>query len=94
MAAAGTGRVGGTLDPGGAAGSTGAGTELPGRELRLMGFPVWCPGADTDDVPSSLGAATATPVGWVPTSTTPNANAAAPARAPGLLTDIENPCDR
>jgi len=91
MAAVGTGRGRGTGETAVVAGSTESGAELPRWELRLAGLPVWCPGAATDGVPSSLGAAIATPVAGVPASATPSAKAAAPARAPRLFTDIGIP---
>ncbi|MGB6109074.1 MAG: hypothetical protein WBF86_14850, partial [Mycobacterium sp.] len=47
-------------------------------------------GADTDEVSSSLGAAAAIPAPGADESARPTAKAAAPARAPGRLTDIDH----
>jgi len=52
------------------------------------------PGADTEGEPSSPGAAAAIPAPDVPVTASPRAKAAAPARAPRLLLDIDNPYDR
>jgi hypothetical protein len=52
------------------------------------------PGADTDAASSSPGAATAIPAPGAADNAIPSANAAAPARAPVLLTDTESPHQR
>lgn len=49
------------------------------------------PGADTDAASSSPGVATAIPAPGAAVNATPRANAAAPARAPALLTDMTTP---
>ena len=49
------------------------------------------PGADTEGESSSPGAAAAIPAPDVPANATPRAKAAAPARAPRMLPDIDNP---
>ena len=72
-----------------------AGWPVAGRRTPRWLSLCWESDADDADGPSVSGvSAAAIPAAWGPTSETPSANAATPARAPRLTTDIDDPCLR